>query len=251
MTWNGVVSGSVYRFFGYAGDLAHLPSPATIVHILEIRERTMIVQQHSEACLPTQYGTFKVTGFTDEKGLEHLCLIFGKLDPGGVTLVRIHSRCLTGDVFGSLRCDCNAQLVESLRRITGAGKGVVVYLDQEGRGIGLLNKIKAYEVQDKLGLDTVDANLTIGHPIDNRTYDVAVQILKKLDLSSIALLTNNPDKITALSQGGLDVQRIPLVVGISSDNEHYLSTKRDRLGHLIEFSDKKEKNCTNSPEHLQ
>jgi 3,4-dihydroxy 2-butanone 4-phosphate synthase / GTP cyclohydrolase II len=151
----------------------------------------------------------------------------------GPVLVRVHSECLTGDIFGSLRCDCGPQLQEALRRIEEAGSGVILYLRQEGRDIGLTNKILAYQLQEK-GYDTAEANLQLGHPVDARTYDAARDILNDLGVESIRLLTNNPDKITALNLLGFQcVERVPLEIPSNKFNKGYLKTKRTKMGHLL------------------
>lgn len=164
---------------------------------------------------------------------EHLALVCGRIEAGSPTLVRVHSQCLTGDVLGSRRCDCGEQLEAALRTIVGAGRGVLVYLHQEGRGIGLANKIRAYALQDR-GLDTVEANLELGFPDDPRDYGISAQILRDLDISSVRLLTNNARKIEGLSAHGVVVaERVPLEVPAHDDNIGYLRTKQEKLGHLL------------------
>lgn len=191
------------------------------------------VKKMASALLPTTYGIFKIVIYKSVKnGVEHVVLFKGK-DIKGPILTRIHSRCLTGDVFSSLRCDCKDQLKKSLIKIGKAKNGVLIYLNQEGRGIGLTNKIKAYALQEK-GLDTVDANNALGLPSDARDYLVAADILKDLGIETINLLTNNPDKIDQLAQYGIIInKRIPLEVNPNKKNKSYLKTKKDKLGHKL------------------
>lgn len=175
--------------------------------------------------------------FRDEHGLgEHVALVIGNPDIRGVVPVRLHSACLTGDLLGSLRCDCGEQLRSAVSRIAGLGGGVLLYLDQEGRGIGLANKLRAYAIQDT-GLDTVDADRHLGFHADERNYDVAAALLHELGIRRIKLLTNNPQKITALQEHGIEVVgRLPLVGSTNTHNERYLRAKRERAGHLVEDS---------------
>jgi 3,4-dihydroxy 2-butanone 4-phosphate synthase/GTP cyclohydrolase II len=191
------------------------------------------LQRQGAAELPTRHGTYVAHGFRCGDA-ELVALVYGDLVRPGLgepVLVRVHSECLTGDAFGSLRCDCGPQLDESLRRIAAAGRGVVVYVrGHEGRGIGLLAKLQAYALQDA-GHDTVDANRRLGLPVDARRYDVAAAVLRELGVERVGLLTNNPDKITALSDAGLAVERVPLEPAPTPWNTEYLRTKRDRLGH--------------------
>ena len=193
------------------------------------------VQRQAHAVLPSQFGSFQAIGYrNDLDGSEHVALVKG--DPASLqepVLVRMHSECLTGDAFGSLRCDCRPQLEAALQRIEQEGEGVVVYLRQEGRGIGLINKLKAYSLQDG-GLDTVEANERLGFPADLRNYGVGAQILSDLGIHRLRLLTNNPRKIAGLGGYGLQVEeRVPLVMDAGHHNADYLATKRDKLGHLI------------------
>jgi 3,4-dihydroxy 2-butanone 4-phosphate synthase / GTP cyclohydrolase II len=186
------------------------------------------------ARLPTRFGEFRIVVYRDvPTGKEHAALVRGDVRAEGV-LCRIHSECLTGDIFHSLRCDCGPQLAESLRRIDAEGRGLVLYLRQEGRDIGLTNKILAYELQDH-GLDTVEANLQLGHPVDARSYEAAHDMLRDLGVRSIRILTNNPAKIDALR--GLEVpvvERVPLVIPAGDSNRAYLETKRSKMGHLFD-----------------
>jgi 3,4-dihydroxy 2-butanone 4-phosphate synthase/GTP cyclohydrolase II len=185
--------------------------------------------------LPTEFGEFSLHLFTDSEQKEHLALVHGELQPSETTLVRVHSECLTGEVLGSLRCDCGEQLRLSLQAIAAAGRGVLIYLRQEGRGIGLREKLRAYNLQDE-GMDTVEANLALGHQADPRDYDVAAQILKDLGITRIALLTNNPTKIEELQRLGITIaERLPLQGEVNPENARYLRTKAARMQHLLDL----------------
>ncbi|MDX6345125.1 MAG: 3,4-dihydroxy 2-butanone 4-phosphate synthase / cyclohydrolase, partial [Trebonia sp.] len=201
------------------------------------RRTERLVTRVAETVIPNAYGEWRAYGYrSDIDGAEHLALVLGDLDEddGEDVLVRVHSECLTGDVFGSERCDCGAQLDAAMARIAERGRGVVVYLrGHEGRGIGLLSKLQAYELQDT-GVDTVDANLRLGLPVDAREYSVAAQLLDDLGVRSVRLLTNNPVKVDALAAHGFGVTRIPLPPLTTARNLRYLTTKRDRLGHQLE-----------------
>ena len=188
----------------------------------------------TQARLPTRYGDLVSRVCVDsETGAHHMALIMGRVDDGEPVLLRIHSECLTGDVFGSLRCDCGLQLDQALSRIAEEGRGILLYLRQEGRGIGLFNKIRAYALQDD-GLDTVEANEHLGFPADARDYGIAARMLESLGAQRLRLLTNNPRKLAALEDYGLEVvERVPLVIPPSQENEAYLATKRSKLGHLL------------------
>ena len=188
----------------------------------------------ADARLPTSYGDFRIRVFHEEiSGLDHVALTLGDMNGPDPVLVRVHSECLTGDAFGSLRCDCGAQLDAAMRQIHDVGWGCLVYLRQEGRGIGLHAKIQAYNLQDH-GADTLDANLLLGHPADARDYGIASEILSALGIAGVCLLTNNPDKVAQLGQQGVDiVERMPLVVGVGDQNRKYLTTKVNRMGHEI------------------
>ena len=191
----------------------------------------------SVATLPTPYGSFRIEVVTDDGGLEHVALSMGDLHGPDPVLVRVHSECLTGDAFGSLRCDCGPQLNAALAAVADRGWGCVLYLRQEGRGIGLHAKIQAYHLQDQ-GADTLDANLMLGHPADGRDYTVAATMLNSLGAGQVSLLTNNPDKVEQLRSYGIDVvERIPLVVGIGDENRQYLKTKAERMGHQLQNQD--------------
>ena len=188
----------------------------------------------ADAKLPTDQGDFRIRVFHDaESGLDHVALTLGEMGGPNPVLVRVHSECLTGDAFGSLRCDCGPQLNAAIRQIQDVGWGCIVYLRQEGRGIGLHAKIQAYNLQDK-GADTVEANLLLGHPADARDYTIASKIIKAVGIHSVCLLTNNPDKVKQLSLNGTIVsERMPLIVGISDENREYMAIKVDKMGHDI------------------
>ena len=197
-------------------------------------QRESLVERGSEADLPTQWGHFRIIPFRQiSNGLEHVAIIKGTWEEGEPVLVRMHSSCATGDIFGSQRCDCGAQLHRSMQMIEEAGKGAVIYLMQEGRGIGLMNKIAAYVLQEQ-GDDTVDANLHLGFKADERDYGVGAQILRSLGLSKIRLITNNPVKRVGLEGYGLEiVENVPIVVEPNPYNKRYLETKRVRMGHKL------------------
>ncbi len=184
--------------------------------------------------LPTPWGIFTMHGFEDQQtGKEHVVLTFGELDNGQPALARIHSECLTGDALFSMRCDCGFQLQEAMKRIAEQGSGLILYLRQEGRGIGLLNKIRAYHLQDQ-GADTVEANEQLGFAADLRDYSMCEPMLAHLGVSAVRLMTNNPRKVDALKQYGVNVvEREPLQVGKNSHNEQYLATKAGKLGHMM------------------
>lgn len=184
------------------------------------------------ASLPTRFGNFQVLAFGEKTGLEHAALVRGEPWDREDVPVRLHSECLTGDAIGSLRCDCRDQLEAALRFIGQQEAGILLYLRQEGRGIGLVNKIRAYSLQER-GYDTVEANQRLGFEDDLRSYDLAVKILRDLGVKSVALITNNPGKIEAVSRGGIQVtRRIPLIIRPNRFNQGYLKTKRSKLGHL-------------------
>jgi 3,4-dihydroxy 2-butanone 4-phosphate synthase/GTP cyclohydrolase II len=207
----------------------------TVAQLVAYRlKNERLIHSVAEARLPTPYGEFRVVGYAnDVDAREHVALVFGEVGGKDDVLVRMHSRCLTGDVFGSERCDCGWQLRSAMRMIAEAGAGVVVYLDQEGRGIGLLNKIKAYELQD-VGHDTVEANKRLGFAPDLRNYGIGAQILVDLGLSSIRILTNNPRKLVGVEGYGLKiVERVAIEPDRTEENSDYLDAKRDKLGHLL------------------
>jgi len=222
--------GQQLRDFADEHDLALV----AINDLIQYRRRhERQVQRIAETRLPTAYGTFTAFGYHNAvDGTEQLALVYGDIGDGSDVLVRLHSECLTGDVFGSLRCDCGPQLEEALRTIVSHGRGIVVYLrGHEGRGIGLLHKLRAYSLQDA-GHDTVDANLELGLPADSRDYGTGAQILTDLGVTSVRLLTNNPAKHAGLEVYGLPVrERLPVAVAPTAENLRYLRTKRDRMGH--------------------
>jgi len=198
------------------------------------RHHETLVTREIEITLPTDFGTFHAIGYSnslDQK--EHIALVKGDISTGEPVLVRVHSECLTGDVFGSCRCDCGPQLHAALSQIEREGKGVLLYMRQEGRGIGLLNKLRAYKLQEE-GLDTVEANEKLGFPADLRDYGIGAQILKDLGLQQLRLLTNNPRKIAGLQGYNLEVvERVPLQMPTKEENKTYLQTKVEKLGHLL------------------
>jgi len=207
----------------------------SISDLIEYRRKNdKLVEEISNVPFPTKIGKFNLKLYEDKiNGDHHVAIIKGKINKNKDTLVRVHSQCLTGDIFGSLRCDCGSQLNKSLEMIEENGNGVLVYLRQEGRGIGLKNKIKAYQLQDK-GLDTVEANHELGYQADLREYGIGAQILIDCNVGKMKLLTNNPKKIIGLEGFGLEItDRIPIEVKTNNVNENYLKTKRDKLGHLI------------------
>lgn len=210
----------------------------TVAQIISYRlKHESLVQRVAEAALPTRFGEFKIIGYSnDVDGREHVALIRGDIEGREDVLVRVHSKCLTGDVFGSGRCDCGVQLDVAMQMVADEDCGVIVYLDQEGRGIGLLNKLRAYQLQDE-GHDTVEANQILGFPADLRNYGIGAQILADLGLRTIRMMTNNPKKLTGLEGFGLEITgRIPLEAPATRSNQEYLDVKRDKMGHLLRSS---------------
>ena len=209
----------------------------TVADLIAHRLRSeRLVERVASPRLPTEHGSFRIHGFRNRvTGEEHLALVMGEIGAEEPVLVRVHSQCLTGDVFGSARCDCGRQLEEALRRISAEGRGVLLYLLQEGRGIGLFNKLRAYELQDG-GEDTVEANVHLGFPPDPRDYGTGAQILMELGVRRMRLMTNNPRKYAALTGFGLEiVERVPLEVPPTEDMRSYLETKKHKLGHLLDL----------------
>lgn len=231
------------------GTMARVPDLMVIARqhglkIISIRdlihyrnEHEQLVKREVEVRMPTEFGVFQAIAYTntvDDK--EHVALVKGKIDPNKPTLVRVHSECLTGDVFHSYRCDCGPQLAAALKQINDHGTGVLLYMRQEGRGIGLINKLKAYKLQEQ-GYDTVDANLKLGFKPDLRDYGIGAQILKDLGVRQMKLLTNNPRKIKGLEGYGLQVvDRVPIQMEENENNANYLHTKKDKLGHMLIFT---------------
>jgi 3,4-dihydroxy 2-butanone 4-phosphate synthase/GTP cyclohydrolase II len=208
----------------------------TIADLIRYRmQNETLVQRAAAPALPTEHGQFRVYAYENEvDGQTHLALVMGSVDSGEPVLVRVHSECLTGDVFGSRRCDCGPQLHAAMAAIAREGRGVIVYLRQEGRGIGLINKLKAYEIQDE-GRDTVEANIELGFGADQREYGIGAQVLTDLGVHKLRLLTNNPRKFVALRGYGLEItERVRLEVPPTDENVGYLRTKKRKLGHLLE-----------------
>jgi GTP cyclohydrolase II len=196
-----------------------------------------IVSYTESANLPTPFGIFKIVSFRDNHKNEHAAIYMGNLSDNEAVLARIHSECLTGDTLFSLKCDCGFQLEAAMRQIAENKNGVLLYVRQEGRGIGLFNKIAAYKLQDD-GLDTVDANLKLGFPADARRYEICAQMFQILGVKSIRLMTNNPDKIEEIRKYNINViERVPIEVGRNKFNEGYLNTKENRMGHLLSHQD--------------
>ncbi|HEX9417314.1 MAG TPA: bifunctional 3,4-dihydroxy-2-butanone-4-phosphate synthase/GTP cyclohydrolase II [Gaiellaceae bacterium] len=211
----------------------------TVADLIEYRRRTeKLVERTTSVRLPTSYGEFTAVAFRERlSGKHHLALVRGEVDRKENVLVRVHSECLTGDVFHSLRCDCGEQLEQALARIGSEERGVLLYMAQEGRGIGLLNKFRAYELQES-GMDTVEANLELGFPPDARDYGIGNQILADLGLSTIRILTNNPKKIIGIEGFGLTVvEQVPIEVSPNAENLRYLETKKSKLGHRLHHQD--------------
>lgn len=239
-------AGALIEIINEDGTMARLPELVKVAEkfgikiicikdLIAYRLRTeSIVENGVEVDLPTKYGHFRLIPYRQKSnGLEHIALIKGQFEKDEPILVRVHSSCATGDIFGSMRCECGEQLHEAMRRIEEEGKGVIVYLNQEGRGIGLMEKIKAYKLQED-GLDTVDANLHLGHQADERDYGVGAQILRHIGVTKMRLMSNNPVKRVGLEAYGLEVvENVPIEVKPNQYNEFYMKTKKERMGHLL------------------
>lgn len=239
-------AGALIEIINEDGTMARLPELMEVAKKFDIkiicikdliayRLRTeSIVENGVEVDMPTQYGHFRLIPFRQKSnGLEHIALIKGKFEKDEPILVRVHSSCATGDIFGSMRCECGEQLHAAMKRIEEEGKGVIVYLNQEGRGIGLMEKMKAYKLQED-GLDTVDANLHLGHQADERDYGVGAQILRHLGVTKMRLMSNNPVKRVGLEAYGLTVvENVPIEITPNKYNEFYMKTKKERMGHVL------------------
>ncbi len=199
-------------------------------------ENEKIVTREASCIMPTKFGEFKMYGYENKRNSEHhVCLVYGDISKEESVLVRVHSECLTGDAFSSKRCDCGEQYDEAMKLISENGSGILVYMRQEGRGIGLINKIKAYDLQDK-GYDTAEANLLLGFNVDERGYEVSAEILKDLEVTNVELMTNNPKKIAGLEEYGINVtKRVSIQMNHNERNEFYLKTKQEKMGHLLNY----------------
>ncbi len=247
-------AGALIEIMNEDGTMARLPELILIAKKFELKIITIkdliayrlktesLVEMGEKVNMPTVYGHFKLIPFRQtSNGLEHVALIKGEWDENEPILVRVHSSCMTGDIFGSLRCECGEQLHKAMEIIEKEGKGVIVYMNQEGRGIGLMNKIKAYKLQEE-GMDTVDANLHLGFDADERDYGVGAQILREIGVSQIRLLTNNPIKRIGLEAYGLTIiENVPIEIKPNQHNSFYMHTKKTRMGHVLEYEKKDNK----------
>ena len=242
-------AGALIEIINPDGTMARLPELMKIskehgIKIISIQDliayrvkTETFIQREEEVELPTEYGNFQLIAYSQlNNNLTHLVLKKGEWKKDEPILVRVHSSCTTGDIFGSCKCDCGPQLHESMKMIEKEGKGLILYMNQEGRGIGLINKIKAYHLQE-LGRDTVEANLELGFRADERDYGVGAQILRDLDATTILLITNNPTKRVGLAGHGISIEKIiPMVIPYNSHNERYLRTKKDKMGHHLDYN---------------
>ncbi len=239
-------AGVLVEIMNEDGSMARLPELEEIARKFDLKlisikdlieyrlKRDSLIEEIVRVDMPTQFGHFKLIAFREKStGMEHLALIKGEWEPDEPVLVRVHSSCFTGDILGSMRCDCGDQLHTAMEMVEKEGKGVIVYMNQEGRGIGLVNKLKAYKLQEN-GYDTVEANLHLGFPMDKRDYGIGAQILRALNVTKLRLMSNNPKKRAGLLGYGLEiVEAVPIEICPNPQNEKYLTTKRDKLGHEI------------------